>query len=183
MIVNSCTLKVLFVSDDLYYRQGVVHILKKHFDGLLNNHVRMQYRVLSERRFALSINDIEDAPLKLDASIIFAGEYAYNKLSHYIRCTSAALFGPQDTPAEITKKLQQVDCKKSCEIQVPRNSVLLSSRENVLYGFLKKGFCDKQISTSMDISMKTVSTHRRNIVRKLGYRNKVEMFIQEQTYF
>ncbi|BEU80981.1 hypothetical protein EAG21025_42940 (plasmid) [Enterobacter asburiae] len=47
-----------------------------------------------------------------------------------------------------------------------------SKRELEIWTHLYDGACDAVISKKMDISIKTVRTHRRNIIIKLGLKNK-----------
>ncbi len=51
----------------------------------------------------------------------------------------------------------------------------LTAREQEIFFFIKKGLTNKQIATDMQISINTVATHRKNMLRKFGARNVAEM--------
>lgn len=51
----------------------------------------------------------------------------------------------------------------------------LSVREQQVLGFLRRGHSNKDIARSLDLSEGTVKAHLRNIMRKVGVRNRVEL--------
>lgn len=51
----------------------------------------------------------------------------------------------------------------------------LSAREQQVLGFLRRGHSNKDIARSLDLSEGTVKAHLRNIMRKVGVRNRVEL--------
>lgn len=51
----------------------------------------------------------------------------------------------------------------------------LSCREQQVLGFLRRGHSNKDIARSLDLSEGTVKAHLRNIMRKVGVRNRVEL--------
>jgi len=51
----------------------------------------------------------------------------------------------------------------------------LTPRENEIYQLLAEGCSSKEIANKLYISVETVSTHRKNIMRKLNVRNIVEL--------
>ena len=59
------------------------------------------------------------------------------------------------------------------EIHIQKNDIdceatVLSERENEIITFVTKGFTNKEIAKELYLSPHTVSTHRKNIMRKLG---------------
>ncbi|WP_063895968.1 response regulator transcription factor [Burkholderia ubonensis] len=52
---------------------------------------------------------------------------------------------------------------------------LLSERENSVLKYLARGWSNKQIGDALSISNKTVSTHKNNILTKLGIDNVVDL--------
>ena len=48
---------------------------------------------------------------------------------------------------------------------------MLSPREIEVTQLIADGMTDREIGEKLDISHKTVSTHRKNILRKLGLKN------------
>ena len=53
-------------------------------------------------------------------------------------------------------------------------SILLTSREIEILGYMAKGFSSKQIAQQITVSPRTVETHRVNIMKKLGTNNGAE---------
>lgn len=52
---------------------------------------------------------------------------------------------------------------------------LLTAREIEILKFYVEGLINKEISDKLDISIRTVETHKNHIMRKLGLRSTVEM--------
>ncbi len=48
-----------------------------------------------------------------------------------------------------------------------KNTSKLTERENQIFNLIGLGFNSKEISSLLDISKETVSTHRKNIIKKL----------------
>ena len=61
-----------------------------------------------------------------------------------------------------------------------KNSALhrLSDREIEIVKLLAEGLCSKQIGRTLSISRHTVDTHRRNLLRKTGAANTLELAIK-----
>ncbi len=51
------------------------------------------------------------------------------------------------------------------------NTGILSDREKEVVQLITHGFTDTEIADKLDISPKTASTHRKNILRKLELKN------------
>ena len=51
----------------------------------------------------------------------------------------------------------------------------LSDREKTVFKLIAEGYTSRQIAESLVISIKTVMTHRANIMEKLGVHNKAEI--------
>ena len=54
---------------------------------------------------------------------------------------------------------------------IPQKKVLLSPREIEVLSLVVQGFINKEIADKLNISLTTVSTHRKNITEKLGMRS------------
>ncbi len=54
---------------------------------------------------------------------------------------------------------------------------LLTERENEILELVLKGFTSKEISNQLYISKTTVDTHRRNMLRKLGFNSIKDLFL------
>ena len=61
----------------------------------------------------------------------------------------------------------------------------LSTRETEVLRLLALGYSNKEIAASLEISVKTVETHRANAMEKLGLRNRVALvrFAMDQRWF
>ncbi len=55
------------------------------------------------------------------------------------------------------------------------NSILLTEREIQIVRLIAEGLSSRQIAERLSISVKTVDTHRSNIMEKLGVRNSAEL--------
>lgn len=53
-------------------------------------------------------------------------------------------------------------------------SILLTSREIEILGYMAKGLSSKQIAQQLGVSPRTIETHRVNIMKKLGTNNSAE---------
>lgn len=53
----------------------------------------------------------------------------------------------------------------------------ISAREREVLQLLAEGQSNKEISVSLNLSIKTVETHRANIMRKLGFRNITDLVL------
>ncbi|MFX3632512.1 MAG: response regulator [Candidatus Pristimantibacillus sp.] len=51
----------------------------------------------------------------------------------------------------------------------------LSEREKEIFGWIAKGYSNKEIADSLIISVKTVETHKSNLMEKLGLRTRPEL--------
>lgn len=171
-------LNVLIVNDNRYYQSGIQYILNEYF----NLRTKIHYQKMRERFFAERANGPEDFKIPLETPLVFAGDYPYHKLKRLLRHTPVTLFGPQHTPEDVRKKLAHLNFTVSQHITVPSTESLLSEREGVLYGYMKNGLSDERISHLMNITKKTVSSHRGHILKKLGYRNKLTLFTREYDF-
>lgn len=52
---------------------------------------------------------------------------------------------------------------------------MLTKREKEILGFIAQGLTDKEIAERVYLSPLTITTHRKNILSKLGLKNKVEL--------
>jgi DNA-binding NarL/FixJ family response regulator len=53
----------------------------------------------------------------------------------------------------------------------------LSKRENEIILLIKEGLSNPQIATKLDLSIKTIENHTRNIFIKLGAKNRTEAVV------
>ena len=62
-------------------------------------------------------------------------------------------------------------------IQAKKGSTNLSGREREILKLLAEGYSNKEISTILIISIKTVETHRANIMKKHNFKNITELVL------
>jgi DNA-binding NarL/FixJ family response regulator len=51
----------------------------------------------------------------------------------------------------------------------------LTKREQHITRLIKKGLSSREISEELDVAIKTVETHRHNILKKLGFKNSLQL--------
>jgi len=78
---------------------------------------------------------------------------------------------PTATKRLMSEYLQQM--KNGGEPAGPYES--LSEREKEILGWIAKGYSNKEIADSLVISVKTVETHKSNLMEKLGLRTRPEL--------
>ncbi len=78
------------------------------------------------------------------------------------------------SPAEPTDSPDPADVV-SFGVSAPSPFPALTSRERQIASMLAVGFVNREIADNLDISIKTVDTHRGHILKKLGLRNNVEL--------
>ncbi|TDN47454.1 response regulator transcription factor [Scandinavium goeteborgense] len=166
---------VLIISDDSYYVMGIKKIMGEYFGG----EVDVNYQVITEKSFYRAMSEPGSTSIVLESPITFAGDYSYKKLVKYIKFKNVALFGMHHKPGEVIKSLSKLDFHARYEIIIPGIDQLLSERQGMIYFYMKRGVSDDNISHMMNISKKTISSHRGHILKKLGYRNRVMMFTNE----
>lgn len=53
----------------------------------------------------------------------------------------------------------------------------MSTREREILQLLAEGYNNKDVSEKLNLSVKTVETHRANIMRKMGFKNITELVL------
>lgn len=88
-----------------------------------------------------------------------------------IVCKKEAYLSPQATRTIIQQFLQQED-DRSTE-QTLEN--LLTERERDVFPLMIRGYSNQEMADALYISIKTIETHKANIMRKLKLRTRVEL--------
>lgn len=70
----------------------------------------------------------------------------------------------------ILKDLEQLDAQKKMV-----SNVHITNREKQLIGLIEKNYSNKEIAAAFNISLLTVETHRKNILRKTGASNVLSL--------
>jgi DNA-binding NarL/FixJ family response regulator len=77
----------------------------------------------------------------------------------------------------ISKVMLKSYIKRATNEDIPedRSNAILTSREIEILKLYVEGFINKEISDKLDISIRTVETHKNHIMRKLGLKSTVEL--------
>lgn len=82
--------------------------------------------------------------------------------------TTGAYLPPEIASRVVTALAESQDANAT-------NSILLTEREIQIVRLIAEGLSSRQIAERLSISVKTVDTHRSNIMEKLGVRNSAEL--------
>jgi DNA-binding NarL/FixJ family response regulator len=63
----------------------------------------------------------------------------------------------------------------SAQSRVPHAVSKLSKREEAVLRFVALGFLSKEIASDLNISIKTVETHKANAMSKMGLKNRIDI--------
>jgi Response regulator containing a CheY-like receiver domain and an HTH DNA-binding domain len=99
-----------------------------------------------------------------------------NALEELIECIVAVYNNKVYLSEDITQFVVDGFVKSFQENGAPTEETI-SSREREILQLLAEGESNKDISTALNLSVKTVETHRANIMRKLGFRNITDLVL------
>lgn len=109
---------------------------------------------------------------------LFAGVKGYvlkdNALEELIQCIKQVNEGQTFLSQTITELVVASYMK---EAQAASPEAAMSTREREILQLLAEGRNNKDISESLHLSVKTVETHRANIMRKMGFKNITELVL------
>jgi len=119
-------------------------------------------------------------------SLVFYHKYHTHDIiitDNYLHCHAISKYRPENTlvlPADY-----DLDTYLKCfnEMSNLGNNIhqyvlkRLSSKETILLSLLSEGATDDKISIMLNISKKTISSHRRNILQKLNLKNRHELYM------
>lgn len=121
-----------------------------------------------------------DFPESYDCvSEIYSG-LAHNRwlmVRRLIRCNFGVFDTVPDIASDGTLKFEHVpcplrgECKYEGKVCHPKPSVTLTGKELEILLYIEQGLTDNQIGDIMFLSGQTITTHRRNIRRKMGVHN------------
>lgn len=96
----------------------------------------------------------------------------HEELLAAIACVSAgnAYLYPTATKRLMGEYLTRIKAGESTDVYES-----LSEREKEIFGWIAKGYSNKEIADSLIISVKTVETHKSNLMEKLGLRTRPEL--------
>ncbi len=109
---------------------------------------------------------------------LFSGVKGYvlkdNALEELIQCIFQVYEGKMFLSHTITELVVATYMKES---QEGSRDAAMSTREREILQLLAEGFNNKYISEKLNLSIKTVETHRANIMRKMGFKNITELVL------
>lgn len=80
-----------------------------------------------------------------------------------------------DTIAQIITRVYSHSVKKSPDPESMGKTHTLTSRENEILRLYANGYSNQEISETLNISVRTVETHKNNIMQKYNFRSTVDM--------
>lgn len=169
-------LKILIIEPSEIITQGLVSILKEqnfNICGIEKNTTRLKSLLEEKKPDVLIVNPTLNAPdnrsslhlflAKQPSITIFALIYQYipNRiLKNYSRSIDI-----HDSAEQIKSYFDELGNKSEENIN---ENYELTTREKDVLTLLVKGLLNKEIADKLNISIHTVITHRKNIVRKTG---------------
>ncbi|EOG8104281.1 helix-turn-helix transcriptional regulator [Enterobacter ludwigii] len=156
------TIKVLVVSENNYFINGLSLILKETFINVSFSILHVKPEIFYMR--LSGSNSMKYDIIFMDAIIM----WSFELLAEAEKSTLSSKITLPQLKEYIGKIVKNRDTER--DITLPRFK--LSKRELEFWALLFEGECDRRICNKMRISIKTVSTHKRNIINKLGLQNK-----------
>jgi DNA-binding NarL/FixJ family response regulator len=89
--------------------------------------------------------------------------------SELLQAIKSIVNGEEYFSADVRKIIERINARKSHVHDV------ISSREIEIIRFIAGGFTSKEIGDKLDISERTVETHRRNIMKKTGCKSAAQV--------
>ena len=97
-----------------------------------------------------------------------------SELVHGIRAVAAG--GKYLDPAVTDRVIGDVTRRKSADpAHAPASAPPLSPREDEILRLVAWGYSHKEIAAQLELSVKTVETHKTNAMRKLGLRSRIDI--------
>lgn len=165
------TINLYVLSEDFYFIFGLSHIIDTNKYKLYAQHVSngcLSYHPVSGRNNIVVIDVV--TPEKLHELI--------EQIPRGVRVVfmSNMSFLPESTYGFISKKVSVKTLLATLERYVNWNEIIkypLTSRELAVISELAKGYAPHMISRRLNISVKTISTHKTNALKKLGIVDKM----------
>lgn len=180
-------LKIAVVSDNLYYRKGLETLIMKAGHTVRDGVISI---VSASNRAAAEEADIVFRDIMIS---VFSDKNKREKSSRKIRAenSSSALHIPficrGDNLPQITGKIRKIlmiagsnslgfSSRENYKITGLKGFMQLSSTESKVMLMIGQGYDTGNISKMLGRSEKTVNTHCRNAIRKMGMINRVEFY-------
>nr|WP_172689214.1 LuxR C-terminal-related transcriptional regulator [Enterobacter cloacae]AQX35356.1 response regulator [Enterobacter cloacae] len=158
-------INVLVVTDNNFFIEGLSIFLKETFKS-----VSFSIFQIRERSFYFNYC----SAVNLRNAIILNDLLIMPSLELLTGC-EGAVFTSKIKIEELKGIISKIIEKNTETREKATPKLKLSKRELQFFYYLSKGVSDKVICNRMNISTKTVSTYRRNLINKLGFKNKHQL--------
>lgn len=162
----------------IYSLRPDVAVLDISLPGLngLDLAAKMQQEIPEVKVVILTMHKSED----FVARALFAGVKGYvlkeNALEELIQSIRKVYEGGMFLSNTITELVVDSYMKES-QAGVHDAAKTMSTREREILQLLAEGYNNKDVSEKLNLSIKTVETHRANIMRKMGFKNITELVL------
>ncbi|MEE7176183.1 LuxR C-terminal-related transcriptional regulator [Escherichia coli B12:H4] len=157
---------ILIYSSNIFFIKGVKALVAEVFSK--RRHV---IHVFDEKHI-LNITSVKDVQ---DRTLVFSDTKNTLFLFYLSLFFRNCLISGSSNVEDVRNYLRGRSRKKSC-CSVSYLQGYLSSREREIVTCMKLRMTDDEIASRFKLSRKTVSAHRRNILSKLGIRNRNELY-------
>jgi two-component system, NarL family, response regulator DegU len=125
----------------------------------------------------LSMHDSEEYVLQALAAGAFGYMLKDTDKNEFIKALKQIYKGNKYFSGSVSNVLanQFLNSKSGGRVAEVQDRYLLTKKEKQILGMVIDGKQNKQISESLDITVRTIETHRFNIMKKLGVNNAVDM--------
>lgn len=155
--------RFIIISENQYLTSGLMSMLNDSFSEITITRTNLEHLDA-----ACKIFFAEFYPCK---PIILCESKCYNIARHKLSAGRIRVIEISRSFETITNKILRIENSPNKDI-----SKKLSSREYLLCQLFKSKKTDDQISLTLNISKKTISCHRRNIINKLNLKNKQQLY-------
>lgn len=176
-------IRVLIVEPSEIITSGLSLIIREseHFEALapLNETEQIKYRLVSAKPDVLIINptlfpdydnnNLRNIKKEYPETAIIAIVYQYVEPS--ILRQYQGVIDIREDKTFINKKIHEIFTAFSAEEQQDENGYELTNREIDVLVLVAKGLMNKEIAEKLNISVHTVISHRKNIIRKTNIKS------------
>nr|WP_318384186.1 helix-turn-helix transcriptional regulator [uncultured Enterobacter sp.] len=165
---------------DKYFEAGVMTLLNNIFsqriaDFLkLHNFSYLSVYVFSGENLAEVCNIMMSRPI-VDYAIVFGDESVYRLLSNMYKSERVCFLSSHSGIVSVKNKLLRFFKSRD---RKPVREVEMTNLETLVLSFLAKGRTPNQISRGFNLSIQSISRHKRNAMLKLGVRTTTELFLK-----
>lgn len=155
--------KFIIISENQYLVSGLMSMLKDSFDEITITRTNLEHL---DDVCKLFVADFYPC-----TPIILCESKSYNIARHKLSIGRAIIIEISRSFACVINEISRIE-----KYPTKDANKRLSPREYVLCQLFKSQKTDEQISLTLNISKKTISCHRRNIINKLKLKNKQQLY-------